>query len=357
MKLSRRQFQHLAAGAMALPIAATRSKRASLALAPRALDRRLRARRRQRHRRAPDGAVVLGAAGPALPDREPPRRRHQHGGRGGRARGARRLHAAAGRPAQRDQRDALRDAALQLHPRHRPGRRHHDRAERDGDQSVVSGADRSRVHRLRQGQSRQGQHGVGRQRQRGPSRRRTVHVDDRRQHGPCALSRPGAGDRRRAGRTGAGAVRHLSRLDGARQGRQAEGAGRHHGGARRGAARPADRGRLRAGLRGERVVRRRRAAQDARRHHRAAEQGNQCRPRRPQAQGPPGRPRRHPDSRLARPVRQADRRQTPRSGPRSSARPTSRCRTLATRHRHADRGAWSVTHSARDVPRGSLSCA
>src|SRR5260370_12524573 len=58
-------------------------KRASLSLAPRALARRLRARRRQRHRRAPDGAVVFGAAGTALLDREPPRRRHQHGHPGG----------------------------------------------------------------------------------------------------------------------------------------------------------------------------------------------------------------------------------------------------------------------------------
>ena len=37
-------------------------------------------------------------------------------------------------------------------------------AKRDGGQSVVSGQDRSRVHRLRQGQSGQDQYGVGRQR-------------------------------------------------------------------------------------------------------------------------------------------------------------------------------------------------
>jgi tripartite-type tricarboxylate transporter receptor subunit TctC len=70
-------------------------------------------------------------------------------------------------------------------------------------------------------------------------------------------------------------------------------------GARRGAARQAVRGRIRAGLRGERMVRHRRAAEDARRDHRAAEQGGQCRSRRCQVEGPAGRPRRHPDSGLA----------------------------------------------------------
>ena len=115
---------------------------------------------------------------------------------------------------------ALRDAALQFHPRHRAGRRHHDGAERDGGPSVVPGEHRRRVHRLRQGQSRQDQHGVGRQRQRGPPRRRIVPVDDRNQDGPRALSRAGAGDRRPAVGTGAGPVRHLACLDGVCQGRQ-----------------------------------------------------------------------------------------------------------------------------------------
>ena len=42
------------------------------------------------------------------------------------------------------------------------------RALRHGGQSIGSGQDRSRVHRLRQGQSGQDQHGLGRQRQRRP---------------------------------------------------------------------------------------------------------------------------------------------------------------------------------------------
>ena len=40
-------------------------------------------------------------------------------------------------------------------------------AVRHGGESIGSGQDRSRVHRLRQGQSRQDQHGIGRHRDRG----------------------------------------------------------------------------------------------------------------------------------------------------------------------------------------------
>ena len=66
-------------------------------------------------------------------------------------------------PRERDQRDALRQAQFQFHPRHRAGREHHPRAQCHGGQSIGSGQDRSRVHRLCQGQSGQDQHGVGRQ--------------------------------------------------------------------------------------------------------------------------------------------------------------------------------------------------
>ena len=60
---------------------------------------------------------------------------------------------------------------------------------RHGGQSIGSGQDGSRVHRLCQGQSGQDQHGVGRQRDRAPRGRRAVQDDDRRRHGPRALSR------------------------------------------------------------------------------------------------------------------------------------------------------------------------
>ena len=60
-----------------------------------------------------------------------------------------------------------------------------------GGESLGSSQDGSRVHRLRQGQSRQDQHGVGRHRVRTSYGRRTVQDDDRRRHGSCALSRRG----------------------------------------------------------------------------------------------------------------------------------------------------------------------
>ena len=66
---------------------------------------------------------------------------------------------------ERDQCDALRQAQFQFHPRHRAGREHHSRTLRHGGKSIVSGQNRSRVHRLCQGQSGQDQYGVGRQRE------------------------------------------------------------------------------------------------------------------------------------------------------------------------------------------------
>jgi tripartite-type tricarboxylate transporter receptor subunit TctC len=50
-----------------------------------------------------------------------------------------------------DQRDALSETVLQLHPRYRARCRHHAGAERDGGQSVGTGQDGCRVHRLCQG--------------------------------------------------------------------------------------------------------------------------------------------------------------------------------------------------------------
>ena len=73
-----------------------------------------------------------------------------------------------------------------------------------GGQSIGSGQDGSRVHRLCQGQSGQDQHGVARHRDRAPCSWRAVQDDDRRQHGSCALSRRGARADRSARRTSAG---------------------------------------------------------------------------------------------------------------------------------------------------------
>ena len=164
MKLPRRQFLHLAAGAAALPAVSRDRKGASLSDAAGAHHRRLSAGRRDRHRRASDRPMAVGAAWPAIRHREPAGRRQQYRHRGGRARAAGWLYAPAGRRGERDQRDALRQAQFQFHPRHRAGRRHHPRAQRHGGESIVSGQDGSRVHRLCQGQSGQDQHGVGWQR-------------------------------------------------------------------------------------------------------------------------------------------------------------------------------------------------
>ena len=81
-----------------------------------------------RHHRAPDRAMAVGAARPAIRHREPAGRRQQYRHRGGRACASGRLYAAAGRSDQRDQRDTLRQAQFQFHPRHRAGRGHHSRA-------------------------------------------------------------------------------------------------------------------------------------------------------------------------------------------------------------------------------------
>ena len=138
---------------------------ASLSDAAGAHRRRLCRRRCDRHRRASDRPMAVGAARPAIRHREPAGRRRQYRHRGGRA--MRRRMATRScwsvRP-QRDQRDALRQAQLQFHPRHRAGRGHCPRALRHGGQSIIPGQDSSRVHRLCQGQSRQDQYGVGRQR-------------------------------------------------------------------------------------------------------------------------------------------------------------------------------------------------
>jgi hypothetical protein len=111
----------------------------------------------------------------------------------------RRLYAAAGLPAEYDQRDTLREAELQFHTRYDAGRGGGCRTVRNGDQSGGSGKDSSGIHRLREIQSGQPQHGVGRHRFRPPPRGRAFQDDGRGQHGSCALSRTGAGPHRPAG--------------------------------------------------------------------------------------------------------------------------------------------------------------
>ena len=157
---------------------------------------------------------------------------------------------------ERDQRDALRQAQLRFHPRHRAGRRHHPRPRWSWWSSVGSGQDGSRVHRLCQGQSGQDQHGVGRH-------RHLVHLAGelfKMMAGVDMLHVPyrglGAGAHRSDRRPGAGDVRRPpSSIEHIRAGKL-----------RALAVTTATRlealpdvptvGRVRAGLRGERLVRR-----------------------------------------------------------------------------------------------------
>ena len=78
MKLPRRNFLHLAAGAAALPAVSRIARAQAYPSRPVRLVVGFTARRRQRHRRAADGPMAVGAARPAVRRREPARRRQQY---------------------------------------------------------------------------------------------------------------------------------------------------------------------------------------------------------------------------------------------------------------------------------------
>ena len=101
----------------------------------------------------------------------------------------RRPYAALRHRRQRDQRDPLREAQLQLHPRYRSGRRARAASQRHDCQSVFSGEDRAGIRRLCERQSRKDQYGVGRHGKFEPRVGRTVQDADRDRHGARALSR------------------------------------------------------------------------------------------------------------------------------------------------------------------------
>jgi Tripartite tricarboxylate transporter family receptor len=92
-----------------------------------------------------------------------------------------------------------------------------------------------------------------------PRSRRAVQDDDRGRHGSCALSWWRARAHRFARRTGAGLLPHHCLIDRVYQGWQAACARSNHRDALGRAARHPDRGRVRAGLRGELLVWRRRS--------------------------------------------------------------------------------------------------
>ena len=218
---------------------------------------RLRRRRRSRHRRTPDRSMAVGAARPAIRHREPPGRRQQYRHRGGRA-CARRMatRSSWSRPA-----NAI-NATL------------YDKLNFNFIRDIAPVAGIIRVANVmvvhpsvpaktvpefiayakaNPGKINMASAGIG---STGPCGRRAVQDDGRRRHGPRALSR-----RRhpRSPTCSAGRCRScsppLSRIDRVHQGRQAARARGDHRDALGGAAGRSDRGRVRAGLRGERLVR------------------------------------------------------------------------------------------------------
>ena len=194
---------------------------AGLSQPPGALDSRLRAWRADRHRGPRGRPASFGEARSAVRDRESSRCRRKPRGAGGGERGTRRLHAACHRACSCHQRHTLQAIVLQLHPRHHAGRRSGADAERAGGSSLRASEDRSRVHRLAQGQREQDQLRLGGQRDVGASRNRVVQGDDRYHHAAHSVPRFWSGADRHAVRTSDGAVRHPLVVDRAHPGGQA----------------------------------------------------------------------------------------------------------------------------------------
>ena len=209
MKLPhRRQFLHLAAGAAALPAVSRIARAQAYPSRPVRIDRRFRGRRRDRHHCAPDRAMAIGAARPAIHRREPAGRQGQYRHRGGRTRAPDGYTLLLVISANAAQRDALRQAQFQFHPRHRAGRWHHPRApvmEVNPSFPAKTVPEFIAYAKANPGKINMASAGNGT-----PHMcRRTVQDDDRRQHGSCAVSRRRACADRSARRTGASHVRHL----------------------------------------------------------------------------------------------------------------------------------------------------
>ena len=160
MKLPRRQFLHLAAGAAALPAVSRIARAQAYPSRPVRIVVGFPAGGGSDIYRSLDGPMAFGAARPALRRREPAGCRNQYRDRGSRARASGRLYAPSVWFVERDQRHVLRQASFQSYSRYRASRRHQSRALCHGGKSIGSSQVGSRVYRLRQGQSREDQHGI-----------------------------------------------------------------------------------------------------------------------------------------------------------------------------------------------------
>ena len=207
MSLPRRQLLQLMAGAAALPIAPRVARAQAYPSKPIRLVVQVGAGS------APD--IIARVAGQWLSDHlgQPVVIDNRPGASGNiateavvRSR-AGRLHAAVRHVGERHQRFAVRQPALQLRARHRAGGADRAHPAGDGGSSVRSGQDRSGVHRLRQGQSGQDQHGFERQRDAAACGRRAVQADGRRRSRPRGVSRRAGGTARPFERAGADHVR------------------------------------------------------------------------------------------------------------------------------------------------------
>ncbi len=141
-------------------VLAAHGGRAGLSGPPGPCPGRRVAGRHHRYCRTPNGAMAGEAARPAVRDREPSGRRHQHRHRACRALAARRLHPVHGQLEQRGERVALPRYRLQVLGRPDAGLGLDPLAAGHAGEPRRAGRDRVRVHHLCQGRSRSDQYGA-----------------------------------------------------------------------------------------------------------------------------------------------------------------------------------------------------
>ena len=161
MKLPRRTISASGRGRCRAPGRLALRLGANLSDAAGAHRRRLCRRRRDRHRRAPDRPMAVGASRPAIRHREQAGGRQQYRHRGGRECAAGRLYLLLV-GASNAINATLYENSSSISSATSPGREHHARIPYImGVNPSFPAEDSSRVHRLCQGQPGQDQHGVG----------------------------------------------------------------------------------------------------------------------------------------------------------------------------------------------------